>query len=133
MMHNRKNAWYVIYLLVGLTLFVLGCAEIVDSFWCGMGSGLLVIGLLRLLQLRRLRKDETYREKVEVETKDERNQFIRCKAWTWAGYLFIILVGFSVIILKVMGQEQLSIAASYAVCLLMILYWVSYFILRKKY
>ena len=75
-MHNRKNAWYVIYLLVGLTLFVLGCAEIVDSFWCGMGSGLLVIGLLRLLQLRRLRKDETYREKVEVETKDERNQFI---------------------------------------------------------
>ena len=132
-MHNRKNAWYVIYLIVGLTLFVLGCAEIVDSFWCGMGSGLLVIGLLRLLQLRRLRKDETYREKVEVETKDERNQFIRSKAWTWAGYLFIIIVGFAAIILRVLGQEQLSIAASYGVCLLVILYWVSFFILRKKY
>ena len=50
-----------------------------------------------------------------------------------AGYLFILIAGLSVIVLKVMGQEQLSMAASYAVCLILVLYWGSYMVLSRKY
>ena len=37
------------------------------------------------------------------------------------------------IILKLMGQELLSMAVGIALCVLLVLYWVSYLILQKKY
>ena len=64
---------------------------------------------------------------------DERNKFLSTKAWAWAGYLFIIITALSVIVLRVLGQELLSTAASGAVCLLMVLYWICYMVLKKKY
>ena len=133
MKNNRKILSYGTYILLGVILWILGMAEIVDEFWSGMGSALVLVGILRLVRMYRFKNDEAYREKMEIETTDERNRFIRNKAWAWAGYLFILIAACSVIILKVMGQEVLSMAASGALCLMMVLYYVSYFILRKKY
>jgi len=133
MKRERKLVIYIIYIILGITLWGLGTAEVVDAFWSGMGAGLLFISIVRMIQLYRFRKDEDYREKIEIETADERNHFIRNKAWAWAGYLFILIMAVCVIMLKVMGQELLSMAASYAVCLMMILYWISYMVLRRKY
>jgi len=70
---------------------------------------------------------------MEIEVSDERNRFIRSKAWAWAGYIFILVTSVSIIILKLMGQDLLSMAAYAAVFFLLILYWVSYLILKKKY
>ena len=78
-------------------------------------------------------KNEKYREKIEVAVTDERNQFIRGKAWGWAGYLFIMITSFSVIGFKLAGYDLLCLAASVAVCLMLILYWGSYLILKRKY
>ena len=133
MKNNRKILSYGTYILLGVILWILGMAEIVDEFWSGMGSALVLVGILRLVRMYRFKNDEAYREKMEIETTDERNKFIRNKAWAWAGYLFILISACSVIILKVMGQEVLSMAASGALCLMLVLYYVSYFILRKKY
>ena len=133
MKNNRKILSYGIYILLGVILWILGMAEIVDEFWSGMGSALVLVGILRLVRMYRFKNDEAYREKIEIETTDERNKFIRNKAWAWAGYLFIFISACAVIILKVMDQEVLSMAASGALCLMMVLYYVSYFILRKKY
>ena len=132
-MKNKRLVTYVVYILIGVTLCGLGFAEVVDEFWSGMGSGLLVVAVLRLVRMYRFRKDENYREMVEIAAADERNCFIRNKAWAWAGYLFILLACSSMIILKIAGQELLSMAASWAVCIMLLLYWGSYMILRKKY
>ncbi len=133
MRYRRNIIIYVIYMVLGVTLVGLGCFEITDPFWSSMGGGFLAVGMLRLIQTLRFSKDEKYREKIETERGDERNRFIRNKAWAWSGYIFIITAGISVIVLKVAGQELLSIAASCSVCLMLVLYWVSYLILRKKY
>ena len=130
---DKKNIYPIVLLIAGLVLTGLGLAEIVDEFWSGMGSALLVIGIIRLLRYYRLKKNDAYREKMETAVTDERNQFIRMKAWSWAGYLFVIIGGISVIVLKLIGQELLSLAASCAVCLMMVLYWGAYFVLKKKY
>ena len=37
------------------------------------------------------------------------------------------------IVLRILGQELLSMAASCAVCLMLLLYWVTHLILKKKY
>ena len=98
-----------------------------------MGTALIFVACLRLVQIYRFRNNDTYREMVETETADERNRFIRSKAWAWAGYLFVLIMGVSVIILKLADQELMSMAASCALCLLLLLYYGAYFVLRKKY
>ena len=133
MKSSRRILTYVIYLLLGGILWGLAFADMVDSFWAGMGSALFLMGVLRLVQTYRLSKDETYREKMEIEITDERNRFLRNKAWAWAGYLFILISAFAVITLKVMEQELLSMAASFALCLMLVLYWGSFMVLKRKY
>ena len=130
---DKKNVYPIILLVAGLALTGLGFAEIVDEFWSGMGSALLVMGVIRLLRFYRLQKNDEYREKMETAVTDERNHFIRMKAWSWAGYLFIICSAVSVIVFKLLGNDLLSQFCGYAVCLMLVLYWVSYFVLKKKY
>ena len=133
MKNDRRMIAYIIYIIFGAVLMVLGMLEVVDSFWSGMGGALIAVGVVRMIHILRYHNDESYRENLEIERKDERNQFIRSKAWAWAGYLFILISAVSVIILKVMGQELLSMACSFAVCLMLALYWISYYILQRKY
>lgn len=133
MKKNRRVIVNIIWVILGAILIALAFAGKVDVFWNGMGSGLLVVGALQLLRQYRFSKNEAYREKIEIEEKDERNQFIRNKTWAWTGYLFVIIAAILCIVFKIIGQEVLSFAASGAVCLMLVLYWISYFILRKKY
>lgn len=121
------------WILVGLTLLALGIAGVVDEYWSGMGTALVFVGVLQLIRRLRLYKDEEYREKVTVALTDERNRFLRNKAWAWAGYLFLLIAAVLSIVLKIAGQELLSKAAGMAVCGMTLLYWMSYGILRKKY
>ena len=132
-MKKKEIIFAIIWLLLGLALTVLSVLETLDEFWSGMGSALLVIGSLRLLRGYRLSRSDTYREKREVAETDERFHFIRTKAWSWAGYLFIIISALACIVLKLLGQNLLCMAASGAVGLMLVLYWTSFFILKKKY
>lgn len=68
-----------------------------------------------------------------MEVQDERNHFIRNKAWAWAGYLFVLIAAVCSIAFKLLGQELLSMAAGFAVSILVLLYWVCYLVLKKKY
>ena len=124
---------FIIYIIVGVTLLTLGITGIIDEFWQGMGGGLLIIGTLRLIQSLRYCKDENYRESYNTELNDERNRFIRNKAWAWAGYMFVIIAAITTLVLQTLGERLLSLAVSTAVGLILILYWISYFILKRKY
>ena len=130
---DKKNIYPIALLVAGLALIGLGFAEIVDEFWSGMGSALAVMGIIRLLRFYRLNKNAAYREKMETAVTDERNQFIRMKAWSWAGYLFIMVSAIATIIFRILGQDLLCQFASGAVCLMLVLYWISFFVLKKKY
>ena len=133
MKRDRKVVISMIWLVIGIPLMILGLMEVVDEFWNGMGFSLAIIGTLQLLRNHRFQKNELYREKVEIAENDERNHFIRGKAWAWSGYLFIIISGVLSIVFKVIGQDLLCLAACYAVCLIMVLYWISYMVLKRKY
>ena len=111
----------------------MGFTEYFDEFWGGMSSALILVGALRIVRVFRYHKNPEYRERVETEANDERSRFIRNKAWAWAGYLFVIIAGIAVIILKVIHQDLLSMATGCALFLIVLLYWVSYMVLKKKY
>ncbi len=133
MRSNKRMIANIIFILLGGTLLGLGIAEIIDAFWSGMGSALIMIGIIRIIHFVRFRNDETYREQLEIEKTDERKQFIRNKAWAWAGYLFVLAAAVCSIVFKLLGQDLLSIAAGFSVCFMMIAYWLCYVFLSKKY
>ena len=133
MRQDKRIIFSLIWVIAGAVLIGLAFAGIVDAFWNGMGSGLLVVGILQLLRFYRFNKNEEYRVKIKTEEHDERNQFIRNKAWAWTGYWFLMLAAVLSIVFRIIGQIELSLAASYSVCIMLVLYWISYVILKRKY
>ena len=132
-MNNKRLIASVIELALGAVLIILGCLGRIDDYWSGMGGGLLAVGVLQLIRQLRYKNDTAYQEAVDTERDDERNRFLGMKAWSWAGYLFVIVAAAGSIAFKLLNEEKLMFAASGAVCLLLVLYWVSYLVLRKKY
>ena len=130
---DRRIIAYVLYIILGAVLFGFSLVGVLDSFWSGMGGALIVVGIIRITNIVRYRKDEAYREEKEIEAKDERNRFIRNTAWAWAGYMFVVIAGIATIVLKVLGQDLLSQTVGITMCILVILYWLCYLALRKKY
>lgn len=130
---TKKLISYILTIAVGATLLTLAIAGVLDSFWSGMGASLLIMSILRLAQLYLYKTDKSYQEKMDTEVSDERNRFLRNKAWAWAGYLFVIIAAICTIVFKVMEQELLWQATGLGMCLIVTLYWISFLILRKKY
>jgi len=133
MTYGKKIYLSVLYIVLGVSLFFLGMADVIDEFWSGFGSSLFVVGILLLIRQVRYRTNEEYKETVDIAIADERNGFLRMKAWSWAGFLFIIICAVATIILKLMGYDDLMMFASFNVCFLMILYYISYIFVKRKY
>lgn len=123
----------IFWVIAGAALLACGIFGIVDSFWSGMGGALIGVGAIRIVQFVKLRKNPEYREKIETETKDERNKFISLNAWAWSGYAFVLLNAVGTIAFKIAGNDALSQYCAFTVCLVLVLYWISYLVLRKKY
>ncbi len=133
MKEKVRFAFSIFWMLVGAVLLGLGVAEVIDSFWSGMGGGLVGVGLVQTVRNIRYRKDPEYREKTDTENQDERNRFIGGKAWAWAGYLFVLIEALLVILFHLMGKRDLSLMASFNVCGILLLYWICWLVLQKKY
>jgi len=130
---NKRFFASIIEICIGITLSILCLFGILDAFWSGMGTALILVGAVFLIRQIRYKTNKEYKEEVDRSINDERNRFLSTKAWSWAGYLFVLISAISTIILKIVGQDTLSAFCAYAVCLLMVLYWISYMVVRKKY
>ena len=60
MKNDRRILASILYVFLGAVLLILGIAEVTDAFWSGMGSALIVIGILRIIQFFRYRKDNCW-------------------------------------------------------------------------
>lgn len=132
--NNKRLALTVFWIILGAVLIVLTVTEVLDSsIYSGMGGALMAVGTLQLIRAVKYRKDSEYREKVDTELGDERNRFLRMKSWSWAGYFTILIEGIGAIIAMVLGERTIQLVLSYSVCLVLVIYWIAYVILSKKY
>lgn len=130
---KKKMALSIFWMVLGAALIGCNMAGLVGEIWSGMGGGLLAVGGIQVYRQLKYRRNEEYREKVDIAMEDERNRFIRSKAWAWAGYLFVIIAAVGSIGLRIAGREELADMAAYGVALLVFLYWFSYMVLSRKY
>ena len=133
MKYGKKMYLSIFWFVLGISLIGVSLAGLVDQFWNGFGSGLVGVAGIQIIRHMRYRNDEEYREKVDIEINDERNKYLTMKAWGWAGYLFILIMAVATIVSKILGYDEVTKFASFSLCILMVLYWFSYLVLRKKY
>ncbi|MBQ1251616.1 MAG: hypothetical protein IIY02_01740 [Firmicutes bacterium] len=130
---NFRMVWYIILILIGVALAVTPAFGWMDEFWRGMGGGLIGVGVVRLIQIGRYKTNEEYAEKVNVTNHDERNRYLANKARSWAFYYSILLECVGTIVLRVMEYPELSTLLGLVLCAQLLLYWGSWFYLKKRY
>ena len=130
---NRRMILSIFWVVLGAALIGCNMAGLVDDYWCGLGAGLLGVGVVQTIRNIRYLRSAEYREKVNTTNQDERNRFLANKAWAWAGYLYVLIAAIATIVFRLLGKTELSTAAGFSVCIIMVFHWLSYLYLQKKY
>ena len=112
--YSKRIYLSIFWIIVGAALFAAGSFGKIDSFWSGMGGALIGVGIVQTIRWAHYRNNPEYKEKFDTQTHDERNRFIA-------------------IAFKIAGMDDISYFCSIAVCLLMILYWICWLVLKRKY
>lgn len=132
-MSKKRMIVQIVEIVAGFILLGLGVTGIVDEFWSGMGGALIGVGAMRMTQIIRYQKSEEYRENVNTQRNDERNQFLHMKAWQLTAGWFTMIAAIATFIFKFAGREELMMLCSGGICLMITLYWVCFLYLKKKY
>ena len=130
---NRRMIVSIFWVVLGAVLVGCNIVGLLDDFWCGMGAGLLGVGVMQTIRNIRYLRSAEYREKVDTTNQDERNKFLANKAWAWAGYLYVLTAAVATIVFQIIGKQELATAAGFSVCIIMVFHWLSYLYLQKKY
>ncbi len=124
----------VILLIIGLGIIITSNILSVDStFFSPFGLALVVISIVRIRNYFIITRNEERLQKQEIAETDERNLLIANKAKSISFYIYLILSCLSVIVLQLMNKSEIATYISYSVCVMLIIYWISFLIIRKKY
>jgi len=133
MKHIKPLYISIFWVVLGTVLVICHLAKLIEDYWFSMGIAFIVVGILQIIRHIRYKTDSEYRENRDVEINDERNKFIANKAWAWAGYFYVMIAAIGSIVCKLLGREDLMMFCSGSVCFIMVLYWLSWLWLKKKY
>ncbi|MBQ3427506.1 MAG: DUF2178 domain-containing protein [Clostridia bacterium] len=134
MYNNKRLMLSIFWIVLGAVLIALSVMEKLDSStYSAMGGVLIAIGALQTIRNLRYRRDTEYRKKIDTEVNDERNRFLSMKSWSWTGYIVVLVEGIGVVVAMIAGQQTLQHILAYSVCLIVVVYWITYLILSRKY
>ena len=85
-----------------------------------------------MLRYFRYRTNKEDQKKFDIDVTDERNQFIRRKAWASAAYAYLLLAALAIVVLKIIGREALILGISASVGTLVLLFWIFYVYFKSK-
>lgn len=130
----KKRLYIAIgYLVTGVILIILAAVlKLENEFLSSFGFALVACGLARVRNYRRITKnDETIRRQEIAET-DERNISIANRAKSAAFVLYVSLACALVIVLEILNRVELATVLAGSVCALVLLYWGSYWVIRRR-
>lgn len=125
----------IVYTIIGAVLtaasFIVknDSSELLSSF----GTMCCVIGIAKIIRhLRLIKNDEAVRT-LEIAENDERFVMIVTKARSITFSIFIMLLCVSLIVLCIIGADAEMRVLTYVICAFLIIYWITYAILKRKY
>ena len=131
--NNKRLLLSIFWIVLGIVILIMAMTEKLDAVYGGMGGALIAVGAMQVMRNLRYRNNPEYREKIDIESNDERNRYIRMKAWSYTGYITILgLCAAGIVFYYVMGNKELGQPMMMTVCFMLVVYWISYYILSKK-
>lgn len=123
----------ILWIVIGAALIVLNCVGLIGDLWFSFGFAMTAVGFLQLVRNIRYRTNARYREETDTAEQDERNRFLRGKAWSWAGYTFVMLAAVAVVVLNILGIFGYANLLAGCICAMILLYCIFHLIFSRKY
>ena len=137
-MNFRKKLKIRLYIAIGYIILGLGmiisCTIIrpENNFFTSYSLALIVIGIARIKRYILITKNEETIKKQEIAETDERNICIANKAKSISFTIYVLLASVAIIVLQWINQVHMAMILSGAVGVLILIYWVSYWIVSRK-
>ena len=122
------------YIALGLILVIADAVNHFENyFFSSFGFALVIMGILRIIRHRKtMRNDQSIRKQELVES-DERVRMIAERARSWVFSLSVTGAGLLVIVLNILGHHDAALPFAWYVCGMVVLYWICYSVIDKKY
>lgn len=131
--NKRKLIISIMWIVLGIVFVALDIMGIAtDSAFTAIGVAWIVVGALQIYKNIKYHTNEDYKEQIDIASTDERNRFIRMKAWSYAGYIFILGSAIVSIVLFITGLQVYAQILSYCMCSILAVYYIAYLIIQKK-
>lgn len=122
------------YIVLGSGMIAAGLITKTDNqFVSSFGLALAVMGIVRLKQYFVITKNEERIRKQEIAETDERNISIVHRARSITFSIYVLLACLTVMVLSFMQLHQPAMWISFSVFVLIAIYWICYFVVRRKY
>lgn len=131
---KTRIAVAVIYILIGITLIIVSNLGIANNEYANpFGTVFLICGLVRIVQYVRLLKNPDAMEKRRISETDERNLLLMTQARSLSFSVYIICAGLAVMACFILNQPQTAQFIAYTICAYVVIYWICYMIVKRKY
>ena len=131
---NQRLIIAIAYILLGVALICIDLANASENyFYISFGLALLLMGVLRLFRYRKIIETDQTMRKQELAEKDERTLMMAERARSWSFSLSLTAAGIWVITLNLLGRQEEALPFAWYVCGMVVLYWICFSIIRKKY
>ncbi len=121
-----------VFIIIGLVLIALSYV-FEHSMLSSVGLIFVVLGIARLRRYRHITKDAESFRKYEVAETDERNVEIWTQARSLASSIYAIIACTAIIILYALDMQREANVVAINVYGFIAIYWISYFIIKRKY
>ena len=129
-----------IRMFVGIALIVLGVAMIVifnvikprNEFLSSFGFAFAAVGVVRLRNYLIITKSEERIKAQEISENDARNIAIANKAKSITFTIFVMVACIGVVVLQLLEKTHMALLLSGTLWLLLVVYWITYWIVYKK-
>lgn len=118
--------------VLGVLMMILGFLR-AEEYISSMGLMFLIIGIARVIQYRRITQTEESLRQREIAEKDERNVLLWTKARSLTFTIYSIVLALAVIILQLMEVELIPQILAFCLFTMVLIYWICYFALSRKY
>ena len=123
----------IAYIVLGALLCAVFCGLMLkNEYIAALGGALIAVGAMQMWKYFRTTKSEESVRSREIKEKDERNVWIAHRAKSMAFSMYILLACAVSIVLGIMGRLQMAQVLSGNVCVMLVIYLVSYAAIRNK-
>ncbi len=130
---KKKIIYSILLTCAGIILLSAGYLRDQDSIMVGMGTGLAVVSILKMIQFIRLMKNEEKMKRYTLLQNEERMILISIKSGNMMFYVTLIIEYIVLLVLIIIKNEMIATILCEAMALQTFGYLIAYYLYNKKF